>query len=269
MPVSWLATALVMAAGCSAPGPTVLRVMTWNIAHGRGMAESQVGLPRADFEKNLAAISFALRLWQPNVVALQEADGPSFWSGGFDHVQSLADSSGLPHHFRGEHIDLGVSFMRVNCGTALLADRPLVAPKSYSFHTRGIDTKGFVYADVEFAGRVLRVASVHLHPSSPGERARQAQVLVDELAESPYPLLVLGDLNCAGDEEAMKTIVIGLRLNTYRVDAHDLPTFPSADPQLRIDWILHGPELVFKSHTVQCGPLSDHCVVIADLEWRR
>lgn len=202
------------------------------------------------------------------MAALQESDGPSWWSGGFDHVQALADSSGLPHQFRGAHIQVGIGRWGVNCGTALLANRPLIGPQSRVFPSEAIGAKGFVWAEVPAPGGAVRVASVHLHPSEPAIRARQADLLVKTLADAPRPLIVMGDLNCDRDEPAFTTITEGLGLRSPPADASGLATYPSRNPALRIDWILVSPELEFV-HYVICGGLeSDHRAVRADLRWR-
>jgi hypothetical protein len=87
--------------------PPLLRVMTLNLAHGRGLAQHQSLLRRSQFGANLVASGQIIAREAPDVVALQEADGPSVWSGHFDHVQSLANYSDYPHQFRGTHAQLG------------------------------------------------------------------------------------------------------------------------------------------------------------------
>jgi len=258
----WATAALT---GCSGTRGPVLHVATWNIAHGRGLAKSQGKLPRLDYERNLADIGDSLRTWQADLVALEEADGPSLWSGSFDHVQALADAASLPHHYRGTHIDIGVGRWRIDSGTALLADRPLADVRSARFATELVRSKGFIWAQVDFAGRPVTVASVHLHPNSPPTRARQARQVVAQLSDAPRPLIVLGDLNCTREEEAFAVLTGGLDLRAWRRDADDLATFPSTGPRLRIDWILISPELTFADYAVHCPPYSDHCAVVADI----
>ena len=63
-----------------------LRVMTLNMAHGRGDSFHQLLQTTDTTMGNLDAIALMLNREQPDVIALQEADGPSFWSGNFNHI---------------------------------------------------------------------------------------------------------------------------------------------------------------------------------------
>ena len=63
-----------------------LKVMTFNMAHGRGDSFHQLLQSTDTTLDNLDAISVMLNREQPDVIALQEADGPSFWSGNFNHL---------------------------------------------------------------------------------------------------------------------------------------------------------------------------------------
>ena len=76
---------------------TTLKVVTLNLAHGRKDAWHQALLRRAAIQANLDEVVRILRQEQPDVVALQEADGPSLWSGRFDHVAYLSEKAGIPY----------------------------------------------------------------------------------------------------------------------------------------------------------------------------
>ena len=69
-----------------------LRIMTLNIAHGRGDSFHQLLQRSATTVANLDVIASLLKDSGADVVALQEADGPSFWSGNFSHIDYLADN---------------------------------------------------------------------------------------------------------------------------------------------------------------------------------
>src|SRR5262249_24095113 len=70
------------------PALGVLRVMTLNLAHGRGLAplQSRV-LPARFFTDNLDVIAALIRRERPDLVALQEAELGSKWAGDFNHVR--------------------------------------------------------------------------------------------------------------------------------------------------------------------------------------
>jgi hypothetical protein len=129
-------------------GGETLRLMSLNIAHARRKAKHQSLLKDSTIRRNLELIASVIEREGPHIVALQEADGPSFWSGGFDHVAALAGLAGFPHAFRGEHNREILSRLDLSYGTALLSQLPLEATHSQAFVQNWRDTKGFVAATV-------------------------------------------------------------------------------------------------------------------------
>ena len=128
----------------------MLKVMTLDLAHGRGRRWHQWLLNRRAIEANLQRVAALLRREHPDVVALQEADGPSSWSGDFDHIEHLAAEGGYSYLVRGEH----VRRRRLVYGTALLSRHPVFEAVSVTF-ARSLPTpnEGFVVGRVAFPGR--------------------------------------------------------------------------------------------------------------------
>lgn len=250
-----------------APATDTLRVLTWNVAHGRADGFHQALLPREEVERNLDRIARVLRHERPDVVALQEADGPSAWSGGFDHVSVLARDGGLGHFYRGDHNPFGVGAYELSSGTALVSRLPMAGPESRAFAANWRDTKGFVAATVRLpeSGREVDVVSVHLDFLNPAERRRQIQDLSAALGERSRPLIVLGDLNCEADAgEVFRLFEEHLGVRPYRPEVEE-PTFPSTLPIRRLDWILASEELEFVGYRTLEVRLSDHLGVVAEI----
>jgi endonuclease/exonuclease/phosphatase family metal-dependent hydrolase len=61
-----------------------LRIVTYNIAHGRGLQPIQGLTTRRKIRSNLLRIAKLLNELKPDVVALQEIDEDSSWAGSFD-----------------------------------------------------------------------------------------------------------------------------------------------------------------------------------------
>lgn len=249
-----------------ADGP-VLRVLTLNVAHGRSDGLNQLLQRTSTIESGLRKIAETLQHEAPHVVALQEADGPSFWSGSFDHVETLAHQGGLSQWIRAENVNgLGISF-----GTAILSDVPLRDPLAGSFQPNWPTfSRGFVVATAEWPGRpgfLVDVVSVHLDFARAGVRRAQAMELVAILRERGQPLIVMGDLNSTwnAEDDAVRVLADGLSLKA-RNPEENLITFPSRGT--RIDWILISNELEFHSHRVLPDVLSDHRAVLAEIAVR-
>ena len=245
-----------------------LRVMTWNIGHGRGTAINQLLVSRKKTYRNLDRIAAVLERSEVDVVALQEADGPSRWSGGFDHVEHVAVLSGLTCAVHGVHAEGGM----FRYGTALLSRRGLREARSHRFPpSRPTLRKGFVRAVVDWRvdGRVVPVTVVSVHLDYSRESVREVQVaeMIAELTDSPTPRIVMGDLNAGWerDDSIVRELAAGLRLQPIEPEAPGFGTYKSADGK-RLDWILISDDLRFTRHEVLRERLSDHLAVLADVE---
>lgn len=242
-----------------------LKVMTLNLAHGRADGAHQALLGREAIEENLDHVAAVLRREQPAVVALQEADGPSVWSGRFDQVKYVAEAGGYSHHFRGEH----VKGLRLSYGTALIARMPLANTASQTFApTPPTFSKGFVVGTFLWPLTDVQVivVSVHLDFARRSVRESQIREMIDLLAGKGAPLIVMGDFNCrwTSREETIRTLAAELDLHAYEPTQDEPATFPSTGN--RLDWILISSELQFVRHDVIADVLSDHRAVLAEIE---
>ena len=255
-----------------APKPEgALRLMTLNVAHARRHGRHQALLSESTLRGNLDAIAAVLRREDADIVALQEADGPSAWSGGFDHVATLAELAGYPHAFRGEHNPFALGRFDLSSGTALLARAALADPRSRAFGASWRDTKGFVAATVApevFSGASLDVVSIHLDFLAERVRRRQVEQLVESFRERTRPLVVLGDFNCEWTERRRCLERLRRELRLVPVDLPGHATFPSWRPLVRLDWILVSEELDFASYVTLPDRLSDHLGVVAEVRLR-
>lgn len=248
-----------------------LRLMTLNVAHARREARHQALLAPPRLRHNLTAIAAVIQRESPHVVALQEADGPSAWSGDFDHVATLAELAGYPHAFRGEHNPFSFGRYDLSSGTALLARLPLDQPRSRAFLETWRDTKGFVAATIApeaFGGVAVDVVSIHLDFLADRVRRRQVEQLVETFHERRRPLIVMGDFNCEWSERrrSLDRLRRELRLRPVESTAH--ATFPSWRPLVRLDWILITDELEFLTYQTLPDRLSDHLGVVAEIRHR-
>jgi len=246
-------------------GTSNLKVMTLNIAHSRSDGFHQLLQNSDTATKNLDAIMAVLLAQDPDVVALQEADGPSFWNGGFDHVGYLAKFDSLSNYVRGEH----VRGPNLSYGTALISDLALREPLSVVF-SPGLSplTKGFLVSTIAWPGMPfieVDVVSVHLDPFSPAVRSKQAMEMIRALRQRHRPVILMGDFNTdwQGEQSALRLITAELGLKSYQPDNPELQTFPPLGK--RFDWILISEQFEFVSYAVLPDVVSDHQGVVARL----
>lgn len=245
-----------------------LKVMTLNLAHGRKDGPSQLLQNGKRIRRNLDAVAAMLRRERPNVVGLQEADGPSIWSGGFNHVDHLAKEAGFAFWTRGEH----VKGMKLSYGTALLSSRPLRNAASVRFTHSGLaPPKGFVASSICWPSgqaKEVDVVSVHLDFLRSSVRRKQAAELANTLANRKRPLIVMGDFNCEwrSKKSPLRTIARQLSLKPYRPEALSMATFPRS--KKRLDWILISGSFRFVTYATLADVVSDHRSVVAEIAHR-
>lgn len=253
----------------AAPRST-LTVLTWNIAHGRGTSPNQFGHPEAAYTANIDVVARVIARESPDVVALQEADAPSAWSGSFDHVARIAEATKYPHLHHGLHFEAGVGPLAARYGTAILSRLPLRDTSSSKLPDNSFHTKGFVRAEVEFHQRPLLLVSLHLNSDSAEVRRKQVDHLVGALSPLNKPMIVMGDFNSRWDAEgdAVRLVTEKLRLRAFETDSATQHTFRSGHPTRRIDWILISPDLDFVEYGTVADQASDHLAVRATVRWK-
>lgn len=239
-----------------AAGP--LRVMSYNVAHGRAESFHQGTLSREEIDGNLSTIGALLRREEPALVALQEADGPSWWSGRFDHVEALGRGSGQALALRAANVSgLGLSY-----GTALLSQLPCQGAEQRTFPaTPPTFSKGFLRATLRAWGRELDVVSIHLDFARQSKRDEQLALLAESLVPGRATIL-LGDFNCGWDRLRPWAEAHGLRAESPAPDP-DLVTFPAQGR--RLDWILVSPELVLRNLRALPDRHSDHLAIVGEV----
>ncbi len=248
-----------------------LKVMTLNLAHGRKTAFNQMFLSEQTIHNNLGDISVVLKSAAADIVALQEADGPSWWSGNFDHVALLAKEAGFPWYSRAGHMD----GWALHYGTALLARRPYLETRAHRFEASWpTPLKGFLLGRFGWYPRgaatqkpvFVDVISVHLDFSRDKVRVQQIEEMRTVLASRNNPLIILGDFNSdwLAEDSVVREMTRRSGLQVYKPEALDLGTYGAS----RLDWILISADLEFISYAVLPDVVSDHLGVVAKIRMK-
>ncbi len=246
-----------------------LTVLTLNLAHGRKDSFNQMLQKTATTQRNLEEIAGFLSNSGADLIALQEADAPSRWSGKFNHVDLVSEKSLYPCRIHGHHAQ---KYM-YDFGTALLARVPFSNGLSHTFTPSPPTTnKGFVMGQVRWnpGGRlaepvVVSVISVHLDFSRKKVREAQTEEIRAVLPDIATPIIIMGDFNAdwSDKDSAIKAIVANDNFSVYQPEATGLGTYKSG--KHRLDWILISKDLEFLSYEVPQIVLSDHQPVQATL----
>jgi endonuclease/exonuclease/phosphatase family metal-dependent hydrolase len=248
---------------------SVLRVATLNLAHGRKDSFNQLFVWGNTFKENLNDVAEVLTRHRPHVVALQEADAASRWSGSFDHVAYLA-AAGYPWR---THVSNAEGWL-YSYGTALLSAQPIAETIKHTFQPSPptLD-KGFVLAQIEWPNvngkepRKVDIISIHLDFSRQSVRDKQIGEMLEILSARSNPTIILGDFNSEwlAETSVIKELAEKSRFITYKPEAANYNSYKNK----RLDWILISKDLEFVDYQVLPESLSDHAMLIADIRFKR
>jgi endonuclease/exonuclease/phosphatase family metal-dependent hydrolase len=188
--------------------------------------EAYQHMVQVDFPSRAQAIARLLARQRPDIVGLQEV---STWERGtlggattptYDYLSLLLDAlaqRGLSYYVastatnfsatmpisateQAKYTDQDVVLVRNRLGGPRVVGQASgnFAAKLVVPSPTGITftiPRGWTTADVSLAGRIVRFGNTHLEAYSPQIRSAQAAELVSTLAASPYPVVLVGDLN--------------------------------------------------------------------------
>jgi len=244
-----------------------MTLLTLNASHARKTAWNQMLVSTEKTRKNLDAIAEVLEETKADIVALQEVDAPSRWSGKFDHVMYLRDGTSYNCSLLGEHADTWL----YSFGTALLSRVAMEGSRSVTFPSSPpTTTKGFVMTSVDWDDGTgptpVTIVSVHLDFSRESVRDRQIEILIDSLSDVDGPVIIMGDLNSRWDQKQshVRQLAEALNLHVYYPESDSLGTYKDQEGK-RLDWILLSRSLEFRRYEVLPREISDHLAVFAEI----
>ena len=252
----WLATA---AAFADEPAPNAnrsLRVLCYNIHHGRGLDDV------VDLER-LAAV---IKAQQPDLVSLQEVDRGTRRTAMVDQVAKLAELTGLSGHF-GKQID----YEGGDYGQAILSRFPVTHSAVHWLPGEPNREQRIAYAVTvsapQLPGGFLTFVTTHLHHQHEGFRRQQAETLNQLVEKWPQPVILTGDLNATPDSVPLE--ILSQRWSNA-TSGPQLLTFPAGKPERQLDYILFHPATAFtpvKPQVIDGQGASDHLPIFVELRY--
>lgn len=244
-----------------APEAVWLRVMSFNIAAGNG---------------DLERIAGVIRDVSPDVVALQEVD--VYWSArsGFaDQANELSGLLGMHARFAPIYSlpPLQPGQPRREYGVALLSRFPIVAWGNHTLTRLSTQDSlatprrmpGLLAATLDVLGTHVRVYSTHTdYRPDPRVREIQNAEMLDYIAGSPLPTILIGDLNAPPSAPEMQALFARLA-DAWLVVGGDGFTYPAMNPVRRIDYVLTSQHFRAIAASVIPTTASDHRPVVVEL----
>jgi endonuclease/exonuclease/phosphatase family metal-dependent hydrolase len=273
-----------------------LRILTWNIAHGRGTPD--YGLLRnfrgggaREREDRLRRIADVIRQQDADLVVLNEADFDATWSGGVSHPAVLAAAAGYPVRVEQANYDVRLPFVKLHFGNALLSRlpvqgaRPVELPPHRRVEEWLMGAKSASVVRLATPSGPVAVVPLHLEARSPRTRRAALPHLREVAAAEAVPVVLAGDFKASppGWGDPVQRVAIGrgsppperggpgpaetivgellqAGFRSPRAGRDGGPedwTYPSPAPDRAIDWILVEPPLQVREATVLQGPALD------------
>jgi endonuclease/exonuclease/phosphatase family metal-dependent hydrolase len=280
--------------------PGSIRFMDWNLRHFIPFDESMF---KPDQDKHLQLILDQVKKYQPDVICFQEfVSMPA--EGKKDPMYHLEHVLGYKYHqFAGEDIFDTKQYSGIAIFSRLPIARGGVIP--FSPASPDANAENTVFVDVIDGADTLRIYAVHFQSFGFGAREYgviddvkakndssviqskqlikkmrntfywhgvQSDFIVNEMASSPYPTFVMGDLNDVPGSYTY-SVVRGDRKDAFLGKGTGLgATFTSSSsfmlqllPTLRIDYIFHPEQYEALQFTQGGKRLSDHSFLVSDI----
>lgn len=231
----------------------VLRILSYNILHGETM--------KGDFD--LDRIAAVIKSTNPDLVALQEVDFFTRRARNMDLATELGQRTGLAPLFGSAMPYDGGAY-----GEGVLSRLSFLNTRNHGLPAGpGKEPRAALEVQVVLgSGDTIRFVGTHLdHTSDEVDRIGQARALNALFSGDKMPAILAGDLNALPDSETMSILY-----QEWEGSSPDLsPTFPSKNPEVKIDYVLFRPTKrwrLIESRVIADSVASDHCGLLSILE---
>ncbi|TYR32627.1 hypothetical protein FXV77_18645 [Sphingobacterium phlebotomi] len=234
--------------------PEAIRVMVYNIRHGRGM-DNIVGLHR---------ILEVIKNSEASIVALNEIDRHYGARSNYeDQVKSLADALDMHYVYQPtttEPANTASGNKPREHGHALLSKYAIVESEKRDFSVGDDYGRGILRAKLNVDGQNLQVYVTHWGLT---EAARFNHIKETVMFMNDYPgkSVLMGDLNATPDEHNIITLKSRL-LDATEDNAY---TFNAETPTKKIDYIFASGDMDITETKVINTTASDHRPIVADI----
>ncbi|MBC2608223.1 endonuclease/exonuclease/phosphatase family protein [Pelagicoccus albus] len=250
-----------------------IKLMTFNIAHGRGLSLYQgFHSPRGIF-KNLDRIATLIREHEPDIVAFQEIDASSHWNAHINLLDYLQSATDYPFSVHGIH-NRRAGRKPLAYGNAFLSKHPVKSWRVESFGEKKLGEKGFLEACFQVDGTEVDVINLHLDFRSRMTRLHQIDKLLDSIhrksERDPYllPPIICGDFNTSSrsSEDALHQLIARTAHSShYEFYPKQKRTFPAHFPSRGLDFVLLAEPYVAVETEVIRSFASDHLPVMSTI----
>jgi endonuclease/exonuclease/phosphatase family metal-dependent hydrolase len=195
-----------------------------------------------------------------------------------DQSEIIAEAAGLPHVLKQRNGDILVPFRTLRFGNAILSRHPISDAKFLELPAfkRWEDILGAAHHAASCritlpGGEIIQVIPVYLEVLDEATRIAGVETIAKAVTQSGLSSLVLGDFNsfpAANSSNAISKLMelTGLTPVAGAELTEKTFTFPSNQPDRRLDWIFTPASWQIRSWKVHLTEFSDHAFVTAIVE---
>lgn len=248
---------LITTSFISAQNSRQIRILTFNILHG--------ATTNNDF--NLDTIASLINKVNPDLVALQEVDNKTNRAKKYELVRELADRTSMEGRF-----GAAMPYDDGEYGEGVLSKWKIIETENTALpHSPEHEPRAALKITVETPwGEAINFIGTHLdHLRDDKDRIAQVTKINEVFTNNTLPTILAGDLNDVPGSTAINMLEKHWTPSYHPQDI--VPTFSSANPRKKIDYIMFSPDHQWKiiQRLVICDKVaSDHCayLVVAELE---
>ena len=255
-----------------------LRIASWNIKEFNG---NEHNMPGHQFRAETIANS--VMKWSADIVCLQEYNSKLNDKGAANH--QLLFQNKYPYSFFSK--DYTSSTEAYYAGCIIFSKYPILKSERIAYTNH----ESLIYVDIQKGDDTIRVYTTHLasyrfksydYDTEQSvkanknvfkkmrvafmERAVQASLVKEHLAQSPYPSIITGDFNDVPGSYTYTTIK-GTRQDAFLKKGVGIgATYSGLSPTLRIDYILPDQKWDVRAWESIDENLSDHHLILSDLK---
>ncbi len=250
------------------------RLITFNIAHGRGLSLYQGFHSAPSIERNLKKITKVLNDAEADFVAMQEVDEDSYWNRHINLLDVIQAETPYRYSFHGIN-NTRPGRQSLNYGNALLSRHPINTRHNQSFSEVTLGGKGFMYAEIDVGGAHMPVINMHLDFRSRSRRVEQVEQVIAFLEVRQHVHhqhlrpIICGDFNCAArrSDDAVQHLFDYLqRDRQYTLVPDGVRTFPAHFPARTLDFVFMPHRYLIRRVEVLPVYVSDHRPVLVEFE---
>lgn len=272
----------------SSPDKDILKIGSFNIAHGRGKVKGATNWQertKAQLLHHLEAIAKQIQEANLDIIVLNEVDFSAAWSFHVNQVEFIATQAGYQYVAEQRNIDVSFPFYNFKFGNAILSHYPIVDDQFLNFPPYSQREDIFagnhdgLLSVIQTPRGQIGVVAIHLEYRSEDIRVLCARQLEEFCRQFQFPIIAAGDFNSTpigfpgahSTTSGMNAITYLLSdggFNSYSGISRDSQyyTFPSEQPEIIIDWVLGKGDISMLDLKVVHSHLSDHSMITAKLQ---